>query len=315
MAVTNLLSPPILFFALGVAAALLRSDLEIPAPVGKALSLYLMIAIGFKGGVMLSSEASPSILLLAVVAVLIGLLLPAVGYVLLRRTTSISPVDAAAVAAHYGSVSVVTFVTAAAFLETSAIAYAGAMVAVLALMETPAIVSGLLLARQSGANGNTGQALREALVNGSVVLLAGSLAIGWATGDRGADMLGVFLIDPFQGVLALFLLDMGLIVARRLEAFRAAGWRLVAFGLYMPLVGAAVGLAASALLRLSVGDATLLMVLSASASYIAVPAAMRHALPKADPAMYVPLSLGVTFPLNVLVGIPVYHAVARALLG
>lgn len=314
-ALMNLLSPPILFFVLGAAAALLKSDLEIPAPVGKGLSLYLMAAIGFKGGLSLSKGADLSMLWIIIAAALLSLLMPVLAYGILRRVTGLSVIDAAAVAAHYGSVSVVTFVTATAFLQDQAIAFSGALVVALALMESPAIVSGLLLARRGGDNGPLRQAVREALVNGSILLLVGVLAIGWATGSRGEEMLGPVLLTPFNGVLAFFLLDMGLIAARRLKAFKVGGWSLAAFGLYMPLIGAALGLLAAKILGLSVGDGTLLAVLAASASYIAVPAAMRHSLPKANPALYVPLSLGVTFPFNILIGIPLYQALAGVWLG
>jgi uncharacterized protein len=312
----GVLSPPVLFFMLGAAAALLKSDLEIPAPIGKALSLYLMVAIGFKGGLMLATGDTSSLVPLALAGVAVSFLLPLVAFPLLRRTTRLAAVDAAAVAAHYGSVSVVTFVTAASFLESASIAYAGGLVAILALMETPAIVSGLLLARQGAqARIETGKALREAAFSGSVLLLVGSLLIGFVCGVRGITTLAPVLVTPFQGVLAFFLLDMGLIAARRLTAFRSAGPGLWAFGVYMPLIGAAVGIALAWSLGLGVGDGTLFAVLCASASYIAVPAAMRQALPQADPAVYVPLSLGLTFPFNVIVGIPLYHWAARLVLG
>jgi uncharacterized protein len=312
---TNLLSPPILFFMLGALAALLKSDLEIPAPIGKALSLYLMAAIGFKGGLSLAKGADASMLALLATAFLLSLLMPLVAFGLLRRTTRLGVIDAAAIAAHYGSVSVVTFVTATAFLQQQEILFSGALVAALALMESPAIVSGLLLARRDGAKGPLMKALKEAAVNGSILLLVGALAIGWATGERGEASLGPVLIVPFTGVLAFFLLDMGLIAAQRLKSFSAGGWSLVAFGLYMPLLGATFGLVAAKALGLSMGDGTLLAVLAASASYIAVPAALRHALPQANPSLYVPLSLGVTFPFNILIGIPLYHAAAKYWLG
>jgi uncharacterized protein len=315
-ALANLVTPPLLFFALGALAALLRSDLDIPAPIGKALSLYLMVAIGYKGGLMLAEGGAGGLVPLATAAVAVSFLLPVVAFALLRASTKLATVDAAAVSAHYGSVSIVTFVTAAAFLETQDTLYAGGLVAVLALMESPAIVTGLLLARRGGASGgSTGHALSEALRSGSILLLVGSLVIGAIAGVRGITTLSPVLITPFQGVLAFFLLDMGLLAARRLKAFKLAGAGLWAFGLYMPLLGATAGLLLSWLLGLDVGDATLFMVLCASASYIAVPAAMRQALPQADQSIYVPLTLGVTFPFNILVGIPLYSAVAQWALG
>lgn len=319
LAAENLLSPVILFFVLGAAAAALRSDLEVPPAIGKALALYLMVSIGFKGGIELSRTSAwgAEQLLVAATALVLSLLMPWLAYALLRGTTRLSRVDAAAVAATYGSVSVVTFVTAAAFLTREGVAYAGYLVAVLALMETPAIVSGLVLARRlEGAPERTGpllpgRVLREALVSGSVLVLLGALAIGWATGERGMAAVGGVLVTPFQGILAIFLLDMGLIVVNRLRESGLKDYRVAAFGVYMPLVGAALGLLASRLLGLGLGDGMLLTVLAASASYIAVPAALRHALPQADPGIYVTLSLAVTFPFNIVVGIPLYHLLAQ----
>jgi uncharacterized protein len=318
-ALDNLLSPAILFFGLGILAAAVRSDLEIPPVVGKAIALYLMVSIGFKGGVALSKTESwgAQDLGLAVVGITLSFLMPWLAYALLRGTTKLSTPNAAAVAATYGSVSVVTFVTAAAFLTAQGIEYAGHLVAVLALMETPAIISGLVLARRTGAKGALlpWPVLREALVSGSVFVLLGSLAIGWMTGARGMQSVGLVLVTPFQGVLAIFLLEMGLIVVRRLREARPTGVPLVAFGIYMPLVGAALGLAAAKGLGLSVGDGMLLAVLAASASYIAVPAALRHALPDAEPGIYVSMALAITFPFNILVGIPLYHEAAKWVLG
>jgi len=320
-ALDNLTSPVILFFALGVFAAFVRSDLEIPPALGKGLALYLMIAIGFKGGVALAATPSWSATMagVAVVAVLLSLLMPWLAYAILRAATQLAPVNAAAVAATYGSVSAVTFVTAAAFLERAGFETSGYLVAVLALMETPAIVSGLLLARRTapvaGAPLVPWPLLREVLSSGSVLVLLGALAIGWATGERGMASVGGVLVGPFQGLLAIFLLDMGLLVVRRLRQSRNLSWSGVAFGLYMPILGALLGLAAARALGLDAGDGTLLVVLAASASYIAVPAALRHALPAADPSVYVTLSLAVTFPFNIVLGIPLYHAAAGVLLG
>jgi len=317
-ALQNLLSVPILFFALGVVAAALKSDLDVPPAMGKALSLYLMAAIGFKGGVELAKSAwSVQIGLVALAAVALSLLMPLLAYRFLRSLGGLDAPNAAAVAATYGSVSVVTFVTASAFLTRAGIDHSGYLVAVLALMETPAIITGLILARGRvrGAPLLPRPVLREALVSGSVLLLLGALLIGWATGERGATAVGGVLIAPFQGILALFLLDMGLLVVRRLRETNAMRWGLVAFGLYMPLVGAALGLALAYALGLSAPDGLLLAVLAGSASYIAVPAALRVALPEANPSIYVTLSLAITFPFNIVVGIPLYHAAAQALLG
>jgi hypothetical protein len=320
LASDNLLSPMVLFFVLGLIAARLESDLEIPQAVGKALSLYLMLSIGFRGGAELAhSGLSSSILLVAAAAVSFSLLFPLIAYGLLRVATRLDGVNAAAVAAHYGSVSVVTFVTATAFLNQEGVAFDGYLVAMMALMETPAIISGLILARSAQTETMASQAsplfspnvLREVLVSGAVLLLLGSLMIGWITGEKGMEAVKAFVLDPFKGLLCLFLLDMGLLTARRLSEFRAVGAALFAFGLYVPILGGLLGIIISWLIGLNVGSATLFGVLTASASYIAVPAAMRHALPQANPSIYVTLSLGVTFPFNVTLGIPLYYSLAR----
>ncbi|MFN3643201.1 MAG: sodium-dependent bicarbonate transport family permease [Gemmobacter sp.] len=326
LAVTNLTSPMILSFALGLAAALARSDLSVPEAAAKALSLYLLFAIGYKGGVAVAEHGGGGDLALAMAAgVGLSFALPLAAFALLGVLTRLDPTDRAAVAAHYGSISIVTFVTGTAVLESAGIAAEGYMVAVAAAMEAPAIVSALWLAtRGGGANGAANRAAgapdaalwREILLNGSIVLLVGSFLIGVATGPAGMADLSPFVVAPFKGVLCLFLLDMGLVAGRGLRASRgvlSAG--LVAFGVLMPLVGAAAGLAAGLGLGLGTGGVALFMVLAASASYIAVPAAMRVALPEANPAIYVTLSLGVTFPFNLAIGIPVYMTMAGLLTG
>ncbi|ACI98664.1 sodium-dependent bicarbonate transport family permease [Rhodospirillum centenum] len=327
LGLTNLISPMVLSFALGFAAAVARSDLDIPEAVGRALAIYLMFAIGFKGGAALAANgAGGGVVAAMLAALLLSAALPFLAYALLRALTRIGPVDAGAVAAHYGSISIVTFVTGSQFVTGQGIGYEGYLVAMMALMETPAIVSGLFLARRALARqGGTvpgaarkdaflsQELLREILLNASVVVLVGGFLIGWATGERGMLMVKPFVADIFNGVLCLFLLDMGLVAARQLRSVKALSAPLLAFGLYMPLLGAAAGLGTAWLLGLSLGGATLLAVLTASASYIAVPAAMRLALPQANPAVYVTLSLVITFPFNVVVGIPLYFAAARAL--
>lgn len=322
LAIGNLVSPMVLFFALGVAAGRLKSDLTVPEAISKGLSLYLMLAIGFKGGVELATNGvSGTVAVALVLALVLSFGLPVIAYALLRALTRLDIPNAAAIAAHYGSVSVVTFVAATGFLGNRAIPYEGYLVAMLALMETPAIVTGLLLARRSVAAGLTtsraplfsGEVAREVFLSGSVVLLVGSFAIGWTTGDKGMTVMAPAIMDPFKAVLAVFLLDMGLLVGRRLRDFRAVGWPVVAFGLYMPLIGAMIGLFAAHAIGLSQGGMTLVAVLAASASYIVVPAAMRLSLPQANPAIYVTLSLAVTFPFNLIVGIPLYHAAAQFL--
>lgn len=314
----NLVSPMVLFFLLGVFAAALKSDLAIPEPISKAISLYLVAAIGFNGGVELSDVGlSASILLAILGAIALSFTMPIIAYALARRLTALDRIDAAAVAAHYGSVSVVTFVAAAAFLTANGLAYEGFMVALLAAMETPAILSGLLLAgktAQSGAD-TFRRTVREVVLSGSIVLILGAFVIGFATGDDGLRIMAPLIKDPYKAILAVFLLDMGLLVGARLRDFLATGPSLLAFGVYMPLIGATLGLTTAYMLGLSVGGATLMAVLAASASYIVVPAAMRQALPQANPAIYVTLTLSVTFPFNLLIGIPLYFAAARAIFG
>lgn len=315
LAAANLISPPILFFLLGLVAALVRSDLAIPEAVAKGISIYLVMAIGFKGG----AEMAASPLVAAAMAIVAGIVLsaalPFISFNALRLTSRLPRVDAAAIAAHYGSISIVTFIAASDAGMAMGLAAAGFMVAVAAAMEAPAIFSGLALAgRREGEGGGT--MIREIAFNGSIVLLIGAFAIGWATGERGMAMVQPFFGDIFRGVLCLFLLDMGLVAGRGLR--RSAGkleWRVLVHGLYMPLIGAALGLGLAALIGLEPGSAALLMTLAASASYIAVPAAMRLALPEADPSVSLTLSLGITFPFNLVFGIPLYFAAAQWALG
>ncbi|MEQ9350040.1 MAG: sodium-dependent bicarbonate transport family permease, partial [Alphaproteobacteria bacterium] len=299
----------------------------IPEAVSKGLSLYLIVAIGFSGGSHLAEGSAGTALTAAALALILGFGLPFVAYALLRGTTRLDVVNAAAVSAHYGSVSVVTFVAATAFLTSQGVPYEGILVVMLAIMETPAIISGLFLAKtfdqtSAAAGGSPGARPifsatvgREIFLSGGVLLLLGSLLIGWATGAAGQELMKPVIDVPFKAVLAFFLLDMGLLVGRRLDSFRAIGWPLVAFGLFMPLVGAIAGLAGAWAAGFSAGGMALTAVLAGSASYIVVPAAMRMSLPAANPGIYVTLSLGVTFPFNLVIGIPLYHGVASWLAG
>jgi hypothetical protein len=310
LAASNLASPMILFFVLGLSAALARSDLSIPEAIAKGMSLYLMMAIGFKGGAGVAAHGIDSTLIYSLIAgVVLSALIPIVAFRALVLTTSLPRVDAAAVAAHYGSISIVTFLAAIQALDTAGIRYESYMVAVAAAMETPAIIVALWLARQGSPNGGgmDRETFREVALNGSIVVLLGSFAIGAITGAPGLKSIAPFIVDPFKGVLCMFLLDMGVIAGRGLRE----GWRnltpaVVVFGVYMPLIGALLGLAAAWLIGLSQGGTALMITLCASASYIAVPAALRLALPEARPALYLPLSLGVTFPFNLTLGIPLY---------
>jgi hypothetical protein len=316
----NLLAPPLLFFALGAFAGWAKSDLSIPDQAAKALSLYLMLCIGFKGGVEAqASGLGGGMLAVGGLGLAFSFLTPFAAYAALRTLGGLQRVTAAATAAHYGSVSVVTFAAGSEFLRTLGVEFSGHMAAVLALMETPAILAALLIAgsnaRDPGARFKP-ELWREVLLNGAAVLLVGSFFVGLLAGERGMDRLSGFVGGPiFQGALCLFLLDMGIIAARRLSDAPLPRPGLLAFALLWPLLSAGVALLASRAIGLSVGDATLFAVLAASASYIAVPAAMRMALPKADAGIYIPMSLAMTFPFNLVVGIPLYHAGAQLLVG
>jgi hypothetical protein len=318
LAANNLVSPIILSFALGVLAALARSDLSIPEAVAKGMSIYLLFAIGFKGGVSVADHGIDGTLGLSLLAgIILSFALPILAFGLLQVMSKLSRLDAAAVAAHYGSISIVTFVAATSVLESSGIASEGYMVAVAAAMEAPAILSALwLVSRGSNGKRMDNDLMREILLNGSIVLLIGAFFIGWATGPAGLAEIDSFIVAPFKGVLCLFLLDMGLVAGRGLrEGGGVMRPGLLAFGVLMPLISSIIGLGAGILLGLSTGGIVLMMVLSASASYIAVPAAMRVALPEAKPSIYLTLSLGVTFPFNLTLGIPLYVAMAQAVTG
>lgn len=309
-----LISPMILFFILGGFAGLVRSDLSIPEQIGKAMSLYLMAAIGLKGGIQFAQAGLSGEVVLALVAgVALSLVLPIPAYAALLKVGRLNRVNAAAVAAHYGSVSVVTFVTGAEILAMLGMPPAGYMVAVMATMETPAIIVGLLLARGALASGprHAGSALwHETFLNGSVVLLIGSFLIALVVGKEGAAPVMPFFETGFRGVLCLFLLDMGLIAARRLRETRSLTWRLLALGIFLPVAQGALGVVIGSAIGLDTGSTATLGILAASASYIAVPAVMRMSLPQADPGISLGMSLAVTFPFNVTLGIPLYIALA-----
>ena len=310
----NLLAPTILFFILGAFAAFVRSDLSIPKGAAKVMSIYLLFAIGFKGGVGISQSGISSDLFANMFAgVILSFVLPFVAYWLIKLLTQLDDMNAAAVAGHYGSISIVTFVTAVSILESSGIAAESYMVAIAAVMEVPAIMSALWLAsRTSGsANDNKSELYRDILANGSIVLLVGSFIIGAITGTDGMTELDPFIAVPFTGVLCLFLLDMGLSAGRSLMKNRGdISTGLILFGCIMPMVGSVIGLLAAMMTGLSYGGTFLMMVLSASASYIAVPAAMQIALPDAKSGIYLSLSLGITFPFNLTVGLPLYMYLA-----
>ncbi|WP_170603023.1 sodium-dependent bicarbonate transport family permease [Ruegeria arenilitoris] len=306
---SNLLVPTILFFALGLLAAFARSDLSIPTGAAKFMSLYLLLAIGFKGGSSLAEHGIHWDLFLTLLGgVALSFAIPFVAFGLLTIMTRLDALNAAAVAGHYGSISIVTFVTAVSLLDLVGLRYDGFMVAVAAAMEVPAILSALWLAHKSSNSGLRDAGLwRDLLANGSIVLLTGSFLIGAITGGKGMQMIAPFIVTPFTGILCLFLLDMGLSAGRSLIRNRdKLSIGLFAFGLVMPLLGAFMAWAAGALIGLPQGSLFLFMVLSASASYIAVPAAMKIALPKAEAGIYLTLSLGVSFPFNITIGLPLY---------
>ncbi len=306
---SNLRTPAILFFGLGLVAAALRSDLKVPEPMSKGMALYLMVAIGLKGGAAVSATPASALLPSALAAgIVLSCLLPLPAFALLRLSTGLDRATAAAVAGHYGSVSVVTYVAATQLLQARGLVPEPFMPAVLAAMEAPGIAVALLLARPGA--GGLGPALRSVLLHGAVVVLVGSFFIGWASGAERYAPIRPFSEGLFAGILCLFLLDMGLLAGRQLMETPGLDKRLLIFAVAMPLVGAACGLFLGAAIGLGAGGTAMLGVLAASASYIAAPAAMRTALPEANPGIYVPLALGVTFPFNLLVGIPLYAAVA-----
>lgn len=315
--VENLLSPGVLFFALGAFAAAVKSDVGLPRQVAQTLALYLMAAIGFKGGAQLREAGLGLEAGLALAAGLVlGLTIPLIAYSGLTRLVKLDKINSSAIAAHYGSVSLVTFGAAVALFEQIGEATSGYMPAVLALMEAPAIAVGVTLARRAGSKGDTsGHPIRDAVTTGSVLVLLGATVIGLILGAQGLQDLDGFFVAPFTGVLALFLLDMGLLAFSRIGALKEAGWRLIAFAIYMPLIGASMGMLLGWSIGMGAIDTALLATLAASASYIAAPAAMRLALPEANPGLSLPLAIGVTFPFNLIVGIPLYLEVAKIVSG
>ena len=319
--------PAILFFVFGVLAGLLKSNLEIPPQISRFLSLYLLMALGLKGGFALAHSGMTAEVLISLGAAIgMAILVPMLGYLLLRRF--LSGFDAAAIAATYGSVSAVTFITAVQYLDTHSISFGGHMAAAMALMESPAIILAVVLAnhaRQKAAavtgqvhaaavNAPLGRILHEALTDGAQLLLVGAMLIGVLTGDAGQAAMKPFSVDLFKGMLAFFLLDMGLLAARNMGQLKGQSAWLLVYAIAGPLLHAAIALALGCALGMSAGNVALLMVLAASASYIAVPAVIRHAIPEANPSLYFGMSLGLTFPFNILVGIPLYVQVAQRFL-
>ena len=313
----NLLDPAILFFIFGVLAGMARSNLEIPPAISRFLSLYLLMALGLKGGFALAhSGLSIQIGLSLGAALILAVIVPLLGYGFLRKF--VSGFDAAAIAATYGSVSAVTFLTATQYLENQHIPFGGHMAAAMALMESPAIIMAVVFAnglrQPDKQDASLGKILHESFTDGAQLLLLGAMAVGLITGDAGKAAMQPFSVDLFKGMLSFFLLDMGLMAARNLPQLKDKSTVLLAYALCAPIVHAALALGLAWTLGLPVGEGALLMVLAASASYIAVPAVLRYALPEANASLYFGLSLGVTFPLNILAGIPVYTSIAQMVL-
>jgi hypothetical protein len=307
---SNILSPPVLFFFLGMSAVFLKSDLEIPQPLPKLFSLYLLFAIGFKGGSeLVKSDMDQEVILTLLAAVVMACIVPVYSFFILKFRLDLY--NAAAIAATYGSISAVTFITAGSFLTELGIDFSGYMVAALALMESPAIIVGLLLVKLFASNKEEesfswSEVLQEAFLNSSVFLLVGSLIIGVLSGEKGWKVEEPFTQGIFYGVLTFFLLDMGLVAAGRIKDLGKTGSFLISFSILTPIANATVGILLAKLIGMPQGNALLFSVLCASASYIAVPAAMRLTLPEANPSLYVTAALALTFPFNIIVGIPLY---------
>lgn len=311
LALVNLTSPPVLAFVLGLIAVAVRTDLRLPDAVYQATSMYLLLAIGIKGGVALRESSAADIALPLVATVVLGVLIPVAAFAFLRVLTPLGRIDRGAMAAHYGSTSLVTFTAALVFLEASQIAFEGYVATLLTVLEIPGIIVGLLLARGL-RGGGLGETLREVVLGRSVLLLVGGLVIGFLTGPLGYERVEPFFGDLFTGVLTLFLLELGMLTGRQISALRGAGPGLVVFAIGFPLLAGFAGVVGGTLAGMEVGGAMILGVLCASASYIAAPAAVRLALPEAKPSITLASSLGMTFPFNLIVGIPLYLLMAEA---
>lgn len=310
--IDNLTNPALLFFLLGLIAVRLKSDLEIPPNSSKFISIYLLFSIGFKGGQELSHSAFDMEILWSLLAgILLATVVPIYTFFILKRKLGVY--NAGAIAAAYGSVSAVTFVTTVAFLEMQNIEFGGHMIAVMALMEAPSIIVGVMLIamfkKDKTEKTSYGGLLKHALTNGSVMLIIGSVIIGFIASEAQAEGIAPFTTDIFKGFLAVFLLDMGISSGKKLNSFLENGWFAAIFAIVIPLVNGIIVAFASSILSESVGNRLLLSILAASASYIAVPAAMKLAAPKANPSLYIPMALAITFPLNIMIGMPLYLSI------
>lgn len=308
--------PVILFFLLGIVARLLKSDLRLPEPIYEALSVYLLLALGLKGGVELSRHPIGQLIPQTMAVIALGCVLPLIAFALLRNAVRLDRINAGAIAAHYGSVSVVTFAAGVAWMEVRAIPFEPHLALFLAVLEVPGIVVGVLLARGLGGGGpSLGPMLREVLAGKSVLLLIGGIAIGAVLGINGMKPIAPWFFDMFKGALCLFMLELGLVTGRQFTQLRRSGLRLAVFAVAAPLAFGAAGAALGSVIGLSVGGAALLALLAASASYIAAPAAMRAAVPEANPGLSLPVVLGITFPFNIFIGTELYHGWATRLGG
>lgn len=317
----NFLDPAILFFIFGAFAGAVKSNLEIPQPIARFLSLYLLMALGLKGGFALHKSGFTTEIALSLgLAIFLAVLIPIIGYQILR--TKLNAFDAAAVAATYGSVSAVTFITATQYLDQFNISYGGHMAAAMALMESPAIILAIVLANKARAahakqtqteltQTGVSKILHESFTDGAQLLLLGSMVVGLVSGDAGQKLMAPFSIDLFKGMLAFFLLDMGLMAARNIKGLKGKPPITLLYAIASPLSHALIALALCKFIGLPLGNTILLMVLASSASYIAVPAVLRHALPEVNPALYMGMSLGITFPFNIILGIPLYAMLAK----
>lgn len=314
--ISNLTNPVLLFFVLGIIATVVKSDLKIPDSSSKFISLYLLFAIGFKGGQELShSEFDSEILYSIIFAILLSALVPVYTFLMLKKKVDVP--NAGAIAAAYGSVSAVTFVTAVSFLENQGISFGGHMVAIMAIMESPAIIIGVILImlydKEKKTKQSIGSILGHSFTSGSVLMLIGSLVIGLIADEGQARGIEPFTTDIFKGFLALFLLEMGMVTARRIKGFKKHGIYLFLFGIIIPLVNGILVAYLSGFITESAGNRLLFAILGAGASYIAVPATMKLAEPRADAGIYIPMALGITFPFNITIGMPIYYAVIEML--
>jgi len=305
------IDPVVLFFIVGLIAGLLRAEMRLPTAIYEFLSVILLLAIGLKGGIELSKQPFLNLLPDIITVLVMGFLLPLLAFPILYYFGKFKKADAASIAGHYGSVSVGTYAVAVAYLGSLSINYEAHMPLFLVVLEIPAIIVAIVIVRGVSKATKWGKLAHEVFLGKSIVLLIGGLLIGWVAGEEGVKSISGFFFDPFKGVLSLFLLEMGLIAASQVHALKKYGLFLLGFGIIFPIASGVIGIITALLLGLSIGGAVLLATLAASASYIAVPAAMRIALPESNPTLSLTASLGVTFPFNIVIGVPLYHQLAK----